>query len=220
MKKNVMLVVLSAVLTILPISKAGGFETPLFFDDFESSSLGTFPSAGGWILVWNGQGNQYQVVTDAYSFSPTRSLQLWGRPNWASVAQRKFSTNAPVIGYEFAIRIDSIGTGKPGREEHPGFFSKEAYVWGAYYAYVRFNHDDKKIKAEDGSILGNWEPGVWYKVKVVLDRSTNTYKVWIDGQLKGQGLSTSRSDTQLINSLALISAHPGVKVYYDDVRVF
>jgi len=192
--------------------------TPFIVDDFESYPSGTFPSAGGWEIVWAGTGENY--VTDACSFSPTKSLQLWGRPSWASVAQRKFSTDAPVIGYEFAIRIDSIGTGGPGRVEHPGFFSREAYIWGAYYARVIFNHDTGKIEGEDGTILGNWEPGVWYQVKVVLDRSTNTYKVWIDGQLKGEGLTTSRPDTDLIDALALISAHPGVKVYYDDVSIF
>jgi hypothetical protein len=193
-------------------------DTPSIVDDFESYSLGTFPSAGGWEMVWAGTGENY--VTDAYSYSPTKSLQLWGRPNWACVAQRKFSTDAPVIGYEFAIRIDSIGTGGPGRVEHPAFFSREAYIWGAYYARVIFNHDTGKIEAEDGSILGDWEPGVWYQVKVVLDRSINTYDVWIDHQFKGGGLTTSRTDTDLIDALALISAHPGVKVYYDDVSVF
>jgi hypothetical protein len=203
---------------VLPIGKASGSGTTLFFDNLESYPIGTFPSAGGWELVWSGTGQNY--VTDAYSFSPTKSFQLWGRPNWSSVAQRKFSTDAPVIGYEFAIRIDSIGAGGPGREEHPGFFNKEAYIWGGYYALVKFNHDDGKIKAEDGSILGDWEPRVWYKVKVVLDRSTNTYTVRIDGELRGEGLSTTRSDTDLIDALALVSGHPGVKVYYDDARVF
>lgn len=212
------LAVLSGAIGILPVGKASGFGTTLFFDDFESYPVGTFPSTGGWELVWSGTGQNY--VSDVYSFSPTKSLQLWGLPSWSSVAQRKFSTDAPVIGYEFAICIDSIGTGGPGRVEHPGFFSREAYIWGAYYAIVFFNHDNGKIWAEDDTILGEWEPGVWYKVKVVLDRSTNTYNVWIDGELRGEGLSTTRSDTDLIDALALISDHAGVKVYYDDVRVF
>ena len=220
MKKNVILVMLSGVIAVLPIGKASGVGTTFFLDDFESYSTGTFPSAGGWEIVWNGMGTQHQVVSEAYSFSPTKSLQLWGRPNWSSVAQRKFSTNVPVIGYECAILIDSIGTGGPGREEILAFFNREAYIWGAYYAFVRFNHDDGEIKAEDGTVLGDWEPGVWYQVKVVLDRRTNTYAAWIDGELKGEGLSTTRSDTELIDAFALMSDHAGVKVYYDDVKVF
>ena len=100
------------------------------------------------------------------------------------------------------------------------FFNREAYIWGAYYAMAKFNHNNGKIEADDGTVIGDWVPGVWYQVKVVLDRSTNTYSVWIDGELRGEGLSTTRSDTHLINALALVSAHAGVKVYYDDARVF
>jgi hypothetical protein len=215
-RKMLILAVLSGA--IVPIGKATAFEMPLFSDDFESYPVGTFPSAGGWEIVWGGTGQNY--VIDAYSFSPTRSFQLWGRPSWASVAQKKFSTDSSVIGYEFAICIDSIGTPGPGAVEHSGFFNREAYIWGAYYALAKFNHNDGRIWAEDGTILGGWEPGVWYQVKVLLDRSTNSYDVWIDGELRGEGLSTTRSDTHLIDALALVSAHAGVKVYYDDVRVF
>jgi hypothetical protein len=223
MDKNIVIacavsLVLSVVVAMPPIGKAGESGTTLFSDDFESYSVGTFPSAGGWEIVWAGTGDNY--VTDAYSFSPTKSLQLWGRPNWSSVAQRKFSTNAPVIGYECAIRIDSIGTGGPGREESVNFFNRDVYAWGRGYAAVLFNHDDGEIKAEDGTVLGDWEPGVWYQVKVVLDRNANTYSTWIDGQLKGQGLNTTSADTHNINALALMSDHAGVKVHYDDVRVF
>ena len=225
MDKNIVIacavsLVLSVVVAMPPIGKASESGTTLFSDDFESYSIGTFPSTGGWILVWNGQGTGHQVVSDAYSFSPTKSLQLWGRASWSSVAQRKFSTDVPVIGYECAIRIDSIGTGGPGREESVAFFNRDVYIWGRGYAAVLFNHDDGEIKAEDGTVLGDWQPGVWYRVKVVLDRRTNTYAAWIDGQLKGQGLSTISADTDNINALALMSDHAGVKVYYDDARVF
>ncbi|MHC4555797.1 MAG: hypothetical protein ACYTFW_04025 [Planctomycetota bacterium] len=209
------LVVLSGA--ILPIGKAAGSEMPLFSDDFESYSVDTFPSAN-WEIVWDGTGENY--VTDAYSFSPTKSLQLWGQPNWSSVAQRKFSTDAPVIGYECAIRIDSIGTGGPGREEAVGFFNRDVYIWGRGYAVVLFNHDDGQIKAEDGTALGDWEPGVWCQVKVILDRRANTYDVWIDEELRAEGLSTTHSDTELIDALSLMSDHAGVKVYYDDVKVW
>jgi hypothetical protein len=106
--------------------KASESGTTLFSDDFESYSVGTFPSTD-WEIVWDGTGENY--VTDAYSFSPTKSLQLWGRASWSSVAQRKFSTDAPVIGYECAIRIDSIGTGGPGREESVNFFNRDVYIW-------------------------------------------------------------------------------------------
>jgi hypothetical protein len=194
-------------------------ETFIFQDDFENYNVGDFPSTGGWELVFNGQGDQYQIVTDTMSFSGSKSFQLWGYPNWAAVAQKKFDATSPVIGYEFAILIDAVGSGGPGRDEHPGFFNREAYIWGKYYATVRFNHDDMKIYAEDGTFLGQWSPREWYHIKVILDKSINKYNVWINGELRGENLSTTNQDTELINALALNSDHPGVKVYYDDVKI-
>lgn len=192
-------------------------ETTLFSDNFDSYPAGSFPSAGGWEVVWGGTG-QNLIVSDP-SVSKPNSFQLWGSPNWSSVIQRKFSTNAPIIGYEFSIRIEKVGTGGPGREESPGFFRREAATWGGYYARVFFDHDTRRIEGEGKVPLGMWSPQTWYKVKVVLDRRTNLYSVWIDGRLAGQNIRTE-GDCYQINALALFSGHPGVKVWYDDVRVF
>jgi len=70
-------------------------ETDIFRDDFEPYAVGAFPSAGGWEIVWDGMGAEHQVVSTSYSYSPTKSLQLWGRYYWTAVVQRKFSTDAP-----------------------------------------------------------------------------------------------------------------------------
>jgi len=94
-------------------------------------------------------------------------------------------------------------------------------TWGAYYGTVFFDHSDGKIKAEDGRVLGTWSPKTWYRVKVILDRRTNRYSVWINGELRGKDIPTSRSDTNKINAIALVAGWHEKKVYYDDdVRVF
>jgi hypothetical protein len=192
-------------------------ETTIFEDNFEAYAEGSFPSTGGWEIVWNGRGNQYQVISSTYSYSPHKSLRLWGQTGWSCTVQRKFTSTATMIGYEFAILIESRGS---DYEDHPSFFNKEAATWGAYYAVVKFNHKDGKIYSEDGKVLGSWNPQTWYKVKVILNRSTNTYSVWIDGELRGENLRIQRNDTNMINAIALTSAWPGQKVYYDNVRVF
>jgi hypothetical protein len=190
----------------------------LFHDDFESYAIGSFPSAGGWSMVWAGYGDNR--ISDAYSYSPSKSLHLYGRPNWAAVAEKQIHVTTPLLGYEMAIRLASVGTGGPGRRDCPSFFSREAYVWGRYYAGVCFDHDTLAITAEDGTVIGHWSPGVWYHVKSVLDRRTNTYSVWIDGEPRGQDLPTHYDDTDMIDAIALVSGHPSARVYYDDVRVF
>jgi hypothetical protein len=192
-------------------------ENNIFMDNFEGYQVGSFPSAGEWEIVYDGMGQSYQVISTSYSYSPTKSFQLWGRTGWSSVVQRRFSTDSPMIGYELAVLIDEKGS---GYADHPAFFCKDCATWGAYYGTVLFDHGDGKIKAEDGTVLGSWSPRTWYRVKVVLDRQTNKYNVWINGELRGQNIPTGRSDTNRINAIALVSGWPGKKVYYDDVRVF
>jgi subtilisin-like proprotein convertase family protein len=201
---------------VIPVAHAQT-ENNVFADNFESYQVGSFPSAGGWEIVWDGMGQSYQVISTSYSYSPTRSFQLWGRTGWSAVVQKRFSADSPIIGYELSILIDERGS---GYTDHPAFFCKDCATWGAYYGTVNFDHGDGKIKAEDGTVLGSWSPRTWYRVKVVLDRQTNKYSVWINGELRGQNIPTSRSDTNRINAIALVSGWPGKKVYYDDVRVF
>ncbi|MEM4004178.1 MAG: hypothetical protein QXM43_00930 [Desulfurococcaceae archaeon] len=194
-------------------------EVTIFFDDFESYAIGTFPSAGGWEIVWNGRGNEYQYVSNLHSYSQTQSFHLWGQTGWSSVMQRRFSTDAPVIGYEFAIFFQSKAS---DHQDYPGFFRRgaEGQTWGTYYAVVIFDHKDGKIKAEDGTILGDWSPKTWYRVKAILDRRSKTYSVWINGELRGSNMRIRMEHPELIDAIALTSAWPGQEVYYDDVRVF
>lgn len=192
-------------------------ESDIFYDNFDGYQSGSFPSAGGWLIAFNGRGDRYQVVTETYRYSGSKSFQLWGQTGWSAVVERRFSSTARYIGYEFFILIESRGS---GHVDHPGFFNKDAATWGAYYATVLFDHSDGKIKAEDGTILGSWDPGTWYRVKVILDRETNKYSVYINNELVGENFRTTRTDTNNINAIALTSAWPGQRVYYDDVRVF
>lgn len=195
-------------------------ENVVFFDDFEDYPVGSFPSSGGWEIVWGGLGPEYQVVTDKYSFSGGKSLQLQGAHGLTAVVQRRFHTDAPVIGYEFTILIEDVGN--PVHMDHPAFFNETAAEWGAYYAVVIFRHDDQTIRTQDGSILGVWTPGKWYKVRVVLNRTSNTYSVWINGSQVGENipLPEDRQNTEKIEAIALVAGWHEAKVYYDDVKVF
>jgi len=58
---------------------------------------------------------------------------------------------------------------------------------------------------------------VWYKVRVVLDRSANTFSVWVNDELKVSNVKTTKTN---ITGLELSSAWAGVTCYFDDVKVF
>jgi len=200
-------------------------ENILFFDDFESYDVGTFPSEGGWELVWNGRGDEYQCVTDEYWYSYTKSLQLWGQDWWSSVAQKKFSSDSKIIGFEAYILIESYSSKPSGSPVAARimFWNREGGTWGKGYAGIDFTYDGN-ITTKDiwAPTFGTWQPKTWYKIRLVLNRSSNTFNVWINDKLVGENIDVlpESQDTYNINSLALFSDHAGVKVYFDDVKVF
>jgi len=200
-------------------------ENIIFFDDFENYRAGTFPWDGGWDLVWYGVGPQYQVVTSDRYHSPTKSLQLLGKYGWSSVAERRFTTTARVIGFEAYIMVEGQPLFKVTGLGSIGFWNREKATWGKYYVDVAFMSDgylavhfiddagNDKVKE-----LQPYTPGRWYKVKVVLDRSANTFSVWIDDELKALNVKTA--NTYDINALEVASAWGVVKCYFDDIKVF
>jgi len=191
-------------------------ETTIFSDNFESYAVGTFPSAGGWELQWNGAGNQYQVIVNSVSVSPTKSFQLLGSYGWSSVVKKDFTSTSNVIGYEVYVRTEAY-KGSDHSVADVGFFNRPIYIWGRYYAMVRF--EDTGFIRSAGQILQSYNPNTWYKVKVVLDKTNTVYNVWIDDVLKGQNLVETNNPQEIL-SFELDSEWAGVKAYFDDAKVF
>ena len=105
----------SFLLRVSVLAQGEEFQhSTIFQDDFEVYDLDTFPSKGGWELVWNGRGDEYQHVTDEYWHSPTKSLQLWGQDGWSAVAERRFSSDSMIIGFEGCVLIESYSSKPSG----------------------------------------------------------------------------------------------------------
>ena len=221
----IILILLLAFPLLSQIQPIKAEATTLFFDDFESYEAGTFPSAGGWELVWDGMGSKYQVVTSDHYHSPSKSFQLLGSYGWSSVAERRFSTTAMVIGFEAYIMAKEYTHYNVKGVGSIGFWNREEATWGKYYVTVAFMGDGYLAvtfidASGDNKVieLQPYTPGTWYKVKVVLDRSTNTLSVWINDELKASNLKTT--STNNINALEVSSAWAEVRCYFDDIKVF
>jgi PKD repeat protein len=183
-------------------------------NDFESYDVGTFPSAGGWILWFSGAGSSEQFVTDAVSVSPSKSFRMKGAWGWAANAARYFTATSNMIGYETYVRVEQA-TGVY-YSAAIGFSKRTSATTSNWYAAVWFEQDST-IRS-GGQVLQTYEANRWYRIKVVLDKATNTYDVWIDNQLKGDDLQTQNSHE--IEAFSLAAEWSGVTVYYDDVKVF
>ncbi len=215
------------LLIVLPMfvvftSKVRAGENVIFQDDFESYAVGTFPSSGGWSVVWNGAGDQYQVITDTYSHSPTKSLQLVGSYGWSIVVKRDFTSSSSVIGYEGYLMAADYGSNPQSNTASIGFFNEPIATWGRYYADIGFwNGYIWGGISPSGWIhqLQPFTPMTWYKIRVVLDKASRVYNVWVNDVLVGQNL-VELNDPNEILSLQLGEGWDSTYCYFDDVKVF
>lgn len=197
---------------LMPSVKTAGSETTIFQDDFESYAVGTFPSAGGWQIVWNGAGNQYQVITSSYSHSGTKSLQLIGADHWSSVTKRDFSSSSDVIGYEGYMMTASVPN-----NGSIGFFNQYGATWGVFYAGVGFSMGNL---VSGSQVLQPITPYAWYKVRVELDKNTRLYNVSVNDVLAAQNLVEPNDPHGILSLEVSTGWFTGAPVYFDDVKVF
>ena len=208
-------IALSMFAVFTPKAIAG--ENVIFQDDFESYAVGTFPYAGGWEIVWNGAGDQYQVITDSYYSSPTKSLQLMGSYGWSVVVKKGFSSSSNLIGYEARLMASVGGGGSVA------FCNIPIETWGRYYAMVGFGTDGFIWACSHGNEgyqqLQTYTPYTWYKIRVLIDRSARVYDVWIDDVLKGHAIPIADDPWEIL-SLQFQVGWVDNNGYFDDVKVF
>jgi hypothetical protein len=194
----------------------------IFEDNFESYSVGAFPPTwSGWQIVWNGAGDQYQVVTDSYCHSLNKSLQLVGSYGWSIVVKKDFSSSSNIIGYEGYLMSADYGSNPQMGTASIGFFNEPIAQWGRYYANVGFGSDGFIETSNNGSLvkLQAYTPLTWYKIRTVLDKSSRTYNVWINDVLVGANLVEANSPNEIL-SLQLSEGWQSTYCYFDDVKVF
>ena len=200
-------------------------EAIIFQDDFESYEVGTFPSEGGWYLTYDGAGPEYQIVTSDVAHSGSKSFQLVGQAWWSACADKDFSSNAEIIGFEAFVMVNDFGsTPNTGDKTTAGvsFVNRHIDTWGRNYGLIRFKSDGKiyAVTAEGWRYLQDFSLHEWYKVRVTVDKSTDTFNVWINGQLKASNLKIEKGHATEIAAFGLGSGHAGATVYFDDIKIF
>jgi len=196
----------------------------VFSDDFESYSVGSFPSPT-WKLWHSGAGSSYQVITTSTYVSPTKSLQLMAGASLAAIAVKPLDptyNRSSIIGYELNVKITKVG-GADANSVLLGFIRKASpsyyHLWGVV-AFWDYN-GTIRTHAKDGATfnLQTYLPNTWYKIKVLLDRITNTYHIWINDALKGT--FEEGDDTYDAEGFALWSCWQApAKCFFDDAKLF
>jgi hypothetical protein len=187
-------------------------ESLIFQDDFKSYAVGSFPSLGGWQLVYNGAGDQYQVITSDYSASGSQSLQMEGQYGWSAVVAKDFASSSNLIGFEAYLM------GTPGSWPSVGFGNEAIQPWGRIYGAVGVDTIDGYIVA-GGQNLSQCTANAWYKIREVMDRNAKTYNVSVNDVLEGINIPEPNNPWE-IQSLRFDVGWSNVLSYYDDVKVF
>lgn len=229
MKRLFIFLLLALLLaSLFRISNSAGQDysvNTIFQDDFEYYAIGTFPSDGGWHLTYSGAGAEYQAITTKAAHSGFKSLQLVGQAWWSACADKYFTSNADLIGFEAFVMVNNFGStpdigDKTTAAVH--FVNPLLDSWGRAYALLRFGSDGKiyAVTAEGWLYLQDFTLNEWNKIRVTVNKTTDTFNIWINDQLKATNLSIERGHATEITALRLASGHAGASVYFDDVKVF
>ncbi len=201
--------------------------TYLVNEDFESYPVGTFPSSGGWELVYNGYGSQYQIITDAEAVSGSKSLQLEGASNWSANAVKQLSSTPDIVWFEGYIKTVKLETN--GLDHNPmasiSLFNENYGTWGETYCNIIFYLNDTiYLPSNYGSYhhiyIQPYNYGQWYKVKVKYDAINLKADVWINDILKLSNVDVGQFEGSY-NSICLLGGNNmHTRSWFDDVKVW
>jgi hypothetical protein len=193
----------------------------LFQEDFESYAANSFPSSGGWVLLHNGAGDSYQIVTTAQHHSGEKAMQLKGSLSswWAAHMYRPIQFTQSPINVELWLMASNSNTGNA--EDMGRFLFNDlatAHEWPGTYLYAT----DGTIRAHIGSTnqsLGQFVANQWYKIRMRLDFTNHKIDVWVNDTWVGQNIS----GTFLSNSYDIFelgAEHGNTTFYFDDIIVW
>jgi len=209
------------LLLIIPIQVEVKCAEQVFLeDDFESYSLGVFPSKH-WQLRFNGEGLESQVIKNDPNVSQGKILQLVSKLNLASRANVALDSKIQIIGFEVKVKLELDGTNtqaaRVGFSEYGTTTASGTYAnWHAHVCIF----DDGIIHAANGSPIGTYVSGTWCKIRVILDKELNEYAVWINEELKIEN-KVFPDDPYKYNYFSLGATWHNPKiVYFDDVKIF
>ncbi|MFH1118871.1 MAG: family 16 glycosylhydrolase [Bacteroidota bacterium] len=194
----------------------------LISDDFESYQVNTFPLSGGWILKYNGAGNNYQKVIDTEHVSGSQSMQLLGKNWWAANMYKSISLY-DVIFAECYVKASNSVTGQEDDRCNITFRNMGQGSWGTVYASIGLNGNTGKIYGWLGNTywkdFSDYNVNQWYKLKMKYSSKDHYISVWINDSLVLENYTAPQSYVGY-NAISLEACHGNTKYYFDDLKVW
>lgn len=167
----------------------------VFSDDFTNYSIGTYPSAGGWQLIYNGAGNGYQEVVAAPQGSG-HAFQMVGSSCWSAESFHPISFPNQFTYEAHLMMQGNLAGGCDGNVGFFGIYNPSIGEWGTGYGQITFQTDGY-IHIDSGSWadtrLMPFQTGKWYDIACDYNLSTQVMGVRINGSETLAQVSTSAS---------------------------
>lgn len=194
-------------------------------DDFESDALGTLPN--GWVIRYNGTGNDDQKIVDSPVKNGNHSFQVSGS-SWAANLSKSVTEMPDEVTLEGWMRAENVASG--GRSGM-AIGNPSVNTWGAFLARIEFYNGNLITYYHTGNsggygtqyILQPATPNIWYHVKIETNTVAETYKVFIDGvQASSNSTGTTISEFPLLTiaSQTSVELYGNSMIYFDDIKLY
>jgi hypothetical protein len=204
------------------------FGQVLVNDDFESETIGLFPT--GYVLQYNGTGNANQKVVNTIAKNGTQSFQLEGAGNWSAEAYKTVAF-PDLVTIEMWFYMDLAAN---GISAGIGIGNNSVGSWGTRVSRLEFSEQGNIYMTSYYNGFGpryllslQYQTNQWYHVKIEHNLITRKAKVFIDGiQLTGTIDDESFSEFNLQTTISpihlqLLAGNAGTaRAMFDDVKVY
>ncbi len=161
-------------------SALAAISASIFQDNFDNYITGTFPSSGGWQLIYSGYGNSFQVVDKSQCVSAPNSLKLEGGSDCAANAYHPLNQTPDLVSYVADVMVRQSESSVMNYGNAALALSNPNIVSEDRYGQVTFDRAENRV-IQPGNIPYNF--GLWYHIKVTVDMKKRVYDVFVDDQL-------------------------------------
>ena len=195
-------------------SAIAAISASIFQDNFDNYLTGTFPSSGGWHLIYSGYGNSSQVVDNTQSVSAPNSLKLEAGSDCTANAYHPLNQTPDLVSYVADVMVRQQPESSVLNYGNVSLaLSNPNIVSEARYGQVSFDHAENHA-FQPGNIPYNF--GLWYNIKVAVDMKKRVYDVFVDDQLVASCINMGGTGNY---TGFCVEAGNNTRVWVDNIKV-
>jgi hypothetical protein len=193
---------------------------PPFADGFENISVGNYPAGNGWQMMFSGVS---AYVSDDVAYSGAHSFRLQSQTGWARHDYIQLCEVPDCLVYEGALNIPPVGQ----QEAAIGFLTAHGNQ-GPAWNYIRIDGALGIVRfiGTDVTVVSDYVPGTWCKVRVALDYAALTADVWVDDVKVADDLGILPKEFDwgsyghiVLDKFGVVAGGTATVAYFDDVGI-